>query len=397
MDDHAMVPLPPDPSQVKRVLIVKLSSIGDVVHALPVSAALGDAFPHWKMTWVVESKSSAIVEGNPYLQEVLVLPDDWHKKTYTGQSLAHLAALRRTIRARQFDLAIDLQGVLRSALIAWLSGATYRFGYDWLRRGAWLFVTRVARRSASVHIVDQLLDVARFLGAPVPVVKFPLHIPLEDKRAAEEFLLAEGIAAAEPFVAINPTEGGAGRKGWGAERYVRLLDQLAQTGSPPVVLVGGTNDRALGEAIVAKARPRPGNLIGRTNLKQLAAILRRVALHICGDTGSAHLAAALGRPVVSIFGRSNSARLAPYGQGQRVLHHPEQCVAACRLYHRFAPLNSQPACFTRWPACASAVNVEEVAAAVRRCLDEFPVSRRFGEPRGPGANASRLATNRRES
>jgi heptosyltransferase-1 len=127
-------------------------------------------------------------------------------------------------------------------------------------------------------------------------------------------------------------------------------------------------DRALGEVIMAQTDPPPGNLIGRTSLKQLAAILRRAALHLTGDTGSAHIAAALGTPVVSIFGRTNPARLAPYGQAGRLLHHREQCAAACRRFHRTAPLNRNETCFARSPVCLTAVTVDEVAAAVRRCL-----------------------------
>lgn len=368
-----MVLLPPDPGQIERVLIIKLSSIGDLVHALPVSAALGEAFPHWKMTWIVERKSAAMVEGNPYLHEVFVVPDDWHRRPFTPRALRQFVTLRQTVRARHFDLAIDLQGVLRSALIATLSGARYRFGYDWLRQGAWLFVDRVARRRQSKHIVDQLLDVARFLGAPVSTIQFPLNIPPEDAATALTLLQGEGIARGQPFLAVNPTDGGSGRKGWGAERYVRLLEELAESGSPPVLLVGGAKDRSVGEAIETRTRPRPGNLIGRTSLKQLTAILQRAALHICGDTGSAHIAAALGTPVIAIFGRTNPVRLAPYGQGQRVLHHPEKCTALCRLYRSLAPLNSHQPCCARSPACTSAVRVAEVVAAVRRCLEGAPV------------------------
>jgi heptosyltransferase-1 len=364
-----MTPRRPDLRQLERVLIVKLSSIGDVVHALPVSAALGEAFPHLKLTWIVEERAAPIVRDNPYLHEVIVLQNDWHLRPLSRVSLRRFAALRRGLLARRFDLAIDLQGLTRSALLAWATGARYRLGCDWLRELAPLLVRRVRRRK-SVHIVDQLLDVARFLGAPVTRVRFPLHIPEADEASSRDLLAGVGIAPEEPFLAVNPTEGGYGRKGWGRQHLVALLRALACDGPLPAVLVGGAEDRELGDAIMTQVEPPPGNLIGRTSLKQLAAVLRHATVHVSADTGSAHIAAALGTPVVSIFGRTNPARLAPYGQAERVLHHREQCAIACRWYHRTAPLNCNQVCFAQSPACLAAVTVEEVATLVRRCLKQ---------------------------
>jgi heptosyltransferase-1 len=382
----------PEMRQVERVLIVKLSSIGDVVHALPVSAALGDAFPHLKLSWVVEERAAPMVHGNPYLHEVLVLADDWHRRPLSRAGLGRFGALRRALRARRFDVAIDLQGLSRSAWLAWATGARYRFGCDWLRELAPLLVRRVRRRK-SVHIVDQLLDVARFLGAPVTRVRFPLHIPEADEASSRDLLASAGIAPEEPFLAINPTEGGYGRKGWGRQNLVALLRALACDGPVPAVLLGGVEDRELGDAIVAQVQPPPGNLIGRTSLKQLAAVLRRATVHLSADTGSAHIAAALGTPVVSIFGRTNPARLAPYGQAEHVLHHREQCAIACRWYHRTAPLNCNQICFAQSPVCLAAVTVEEVATMVRRCLKQLRgcqqgVLRPVGEWDSAGADSA---------
>jgi heptosyltransferase I len=358
------LPVPPDMSQIERILIVKVSSLGDVVQALPVSAALGDAFPHVKLTWLVGEQAAPLVWGNPYLHEVIVIPGDWYRRLSAPW---RLIALRRELQARRFDMAIDLQGLSPSALIAWLAGARHRFGWDWLRQFSHLLVQRVQRRPESVHVVDQLLDVARFLGAPVTSVKFPLPISQKDDTRALELLAHVGIESGQLFLAINPTDGAGGQKGWGVERFVDLLCKLERDGLP-VVLVGGPADRAIGKAIQARARPRPFNLIGTTTIMEMAAILRRAALHVCGDTGSAHVAAALGTSVVSIFGRSNPACLAPYGQVQGVVQQREQCAPVCRRYHETAPVNSPHSCLVGWPICLEAVTVAEVAAAVRKCL-----------------------------
>lgn len=361
-------PVPPDMSRVRRVLIVKLSAIGDVVHALPVSAALGDAFPHLEITWIVEESAAPMVQSNPYLKEVIILPNRM-KKRLSPATLPLFLALRRDLRSRRFDIALDLQGLSKSALIAWASGAPYRFGYDWLREFAPLLVKRIPRRPESVHIVDQFLDVARFLGAPVKEVKFPLHILEEEEASARALLREVGIDMNRPYMVINPSEGGGGHKSWGAERLAALLHYLEKSGERlPTVLVGSGADLPIAEAIVSQVSPPPSSLVGRTNLKQLAAILQGAALHLCGDTGSAHIAAAFGTPVVSIFGRTNPARLAPYGQADLALHHRECCKEICRRFHETAPLNSKQKCLAPPPRCIEAVTVPEVAEALRRAL-----------------------------
>lgn len=361
----------PDLNNLERVLLIKLSAIGDVVYALPVSAALHAVFPHLQLTWIVEERAAPLLQGNPHLHDVLVLPANWcgAPRTYPQ--------LWRDLRARHFELTLDLQSNTRSALVAWASGAKYRYGCDWLRELAPLFLRRVPRRPESRHIVDQLLDMARFLGAAVTEARFPLpQFDADDDRVTE--LLAEvGIAAGEPFVAINPT-GDALHKGWGRARWVGLLDELAGDVEVPIVLIGGPEDRAIGQAIMAQARRPPVNLIGRTTLTELVTLLRRTTLHLAGDTGSAHLAAALGTPVISIFGRNNPERVAPYGQADLCLHHREQCAALCRWRHALLPLNSNQDCWSPPPRCLAAVSVAEVAEAVRKCLgghDDLVVGR----------------------
>jgi heptosyltransferase-1 len=359
-------------SCVRRVLIVKLSAIGDVVQALPVSAALGDAYPHLEMTWVVEESAAPMVEGNPYLKEVLVLPNRM-KKRLSPATIPLFLALRRNLRARKFDVALDLQGLSKSALIAWASGAQYRFGYDWMREFAPLWVKRIPRRPESVHVVEQFLDVARFLGAPVSQVKFPLYIPEEEVVHAQALLQEVGIDPKRPYMVINPSEGGGGYKSWGAARWAALLNSLQQSNERlPTVLVGSKADLPMAEAILSYTLSPPSSLVGRTNLKQLAAILRDAAVHLAGDTGSAHIAAALGTPVVSIFGRTNPLRLAPYGQSDLALHHRECCKAVCLRYHQTAPINAKQKCLAPPPRCIEAVTVPEVAEAMRCALARSP-------------------------
>src|SRR6187549_1632006 len=119
-----MTPLP-DLHALQRLLIIRLSSIGDVVHALPVSAALGEAFPHLEISWIVEEMSAPMVAGNPYLKEVIILPADWRKNRLSARSFRTFGKMREDLRARNFDVALDLQGLSKSAIVAWASGARY--------------------------------------------------------------------------------------------------------------------------------------------------------------------------------------------------------------------------------------------------------------------------------
>lgn len=367
-----MKPQPPDMARVQSLAIVKLGAIGDVVHALPVSAALKQAFPHVELTWIVEPMSAPMVEGNPYLSDVFVVPSEWKTNRLSAQSLGVFLALRRELRARRFDVALDLQGLSKTALITWATGARHRYGYDWIREIAPLLETRVPRRPESLHIVEQLLDVARFLGAQAPqgAAEFPLVVPEEEEARARELLAEAGVEPARPYVVVNPSIGGGGYKGWPPERFAELLDRMAEAGQPPAVLIGSPGDLDVAEALCRRAARPIASLVGRTNLKQLIAVLRGAALHVAGDTGSAHVAAAVGTPVVAIFGRTDPVKLAPYGFERFAVHHRECCAPKCRHFHATTPINRKQKCLTPPPACLAAVTVDEVAAAVTRALTE---------------------------
>lgn len=369
-------PKPPDMNKIKRVLIVKLSSIGDVIHALPVSAALKDAYPHIEISWIVEEMAAPMVVGNPCLHEVITLPSGWRSKRFSSSALAPFAKLRRDLHARRFDIAIDLQGLSKSAIVAYASGARYRFGYDWLRELSPLLETRIARRPESLHVIEQFLDVARFLGAPVTNVRFPFHISPDEQAQADILLQQAGIDPMLPFIVVNPSAGGGGNKGWGAKNFAGALDRLALDPGIPVVLVGAPGDREEEQIILQNSKVPPVSLVGKTDLKQLAAVLLRSALHLCGDTGTAHIAAALGTPVVSLFGRSNPVRLAPWGQEKWAIHHRDKCKESCLKFHQNAPINSKQKCLAPPPACLEAITEEEVVSTIRQALAE---SRLFNE------------------
>ena len=327
----------PDLRTVKRLLIIRLSSIGDVVHALPVSAELGEAFPNLEITWVVEEMSADIVSGNPYLKEAIIAPRQNRKQSGMGsaQVWREYSAFLRDLRRRKFDVTLDLQGRAKSGVMAYATGAPFRFGWSGLGEGSELVSKRLPRRPESQHRVDWFLDAARAFGANPETVKFPLFIPDAARTRAKELLRQNGIDPEKPYAALNAATGNQVRR-WGAERFAETIVELRRRYDLPSVLIGSEKDAALNQEIIALASNQAGSnaaapldLAGKTNLKELAALLDACALHLCGDTGSAHIAAALGVPVIGLYGPTDPLHAGPYGQSANVSAHRELCGANC--------------------------------------------------------------------
>lgn len=348
-----------DMHRIERVAIVKLSSIGDVVHALPVSAALKRSFPHLRIAWITEERCAEMVTGNPYLHEVLTIPGKaWRHGAWHPRTWRQVRQTAEMLRSRRFQLAIDLQGLLKSAVVAWLTGAPIRIGYHWQREGAWLFNRVVPRQADSVHVVQEYLDVARFLGAQTEPVEFPLHVPVEADERVCQMLNEGGISAAQDFISINPSAGQPFKR-WRTDRWAEVVTLVAQRYQLPIVLVGSKADRPLADDIRARANAPFVDLVGRTNLKELTAVLARSLLHLCADTGSAHISVALGRAVVGLYGPTNHRRTGPYGMEHRIITHKESCPIC-------ADGNSR----REHSDCMDMITVREVLEMVDRTLQE---------------------------
>ena len=352
----------PDMMQIRRVLIIKLSALGDILHALPVSAALKEAYPHLEITWAVEEPFVALLEGNPYLHDLLVLPKLKFSKLKSAEYRRNYFGRLKAARKQKFDVALDLQGLTKSAIVAVGSGATVRLGYHWLREAAVLMERRLPRNPESVHIVDQYLDVVRYLGAEPKQIKFPFYISDEDTAAVDRMLNEANLTPDTPFVSINPASAQA-IKQWNAAHFAELIDRLKREYNLPSVLV--TADKTVAAQVADIATEPFLNLCGRTNLKQLAAVLRRSAVHVCGDTGSSPLAVALERPVVTLVGPTDPDRIHPYSQRNNVLSHREFCGAKCDWHH----------CEFARPRCLDAITVDEVLAKTVSLINHSIVAR----------------------
>lgn len=327
----------PDLRSLQSALILRLSSIGDVVHALPVASALKRAHPHLRLTWIVEEMSAPLVMHSPCLEEVLVIPRQrWKRGRLRSPGVwAEYLHFLRDVRSRRFDLCLDLQGYAKSGLLALASGAPYRYGWHRLRDVARLVSHPVPPRAQPAHRVEQFLDVVRMLGVDAEPVEFPLGIPAEARARAQALLRQAQLAEGAPFAVVNPAAGSPTKR-WPTERFAEVIAALARRAGMRSVLVGIARDAHVTQAVSALAArmlPQdslcPADLTGQTDLLALAALLERCAVHICGDTGSAHIAAALHVPVVSIYGPTRPELHGPWGQLNYAVRPDTPCPSGC--------------------------------------------------------------------
>jgi len=289
-----------------RILIVRLSALGDVIHGLPVACALRAAMPEATIGWVVEGRNGDLLEGHRAIDHLIRVPRKWLK------SPRAVLDLRRRLRALRFEVTIDLQCLTKSAIAAWLSGARRRLG----KAGAhgrelsrWFHNELVD--VAGAHVIDHYLEMLRPLGVTEREVRFDLPERAEERRQAVGFLQREGLSAGK-FAVLNPGAGWSSKL-WPAERYGEVARRLqAEHGLASVAAWGGAAERPLAEAIVA-ASHGAAKLAPPTTVLELAALCRRAALFVGSDTGPMHLAVAVGTPTVSLHGPSVAEWCGAYG------------------------------------------------------------------------------------
>ena len=338
---------------MENILVVKLSAIGDVIHALPVSYAIKEQYPEAHLTWVVEQAAYAILADNPCIDELILF--EKAKFRSIGGFLREIGPFRRRLRTRRYDASLDLQGLFKSAAIAWNAGAKLRIGTANMREGAHLVSRPVRGAHVEGHIVERYLDVARALGCRVGEVRFPVSVSDRDRMAADTLLAREGVQEGRPFVAFAVGANWPNKR-WPVEHFAALADRLYHAHYVPVLVGGGRLDATLAEDILRASEIPPVNLVGRTNLKQLAHVFTRAALVLGGDTGPVHLAAGLRVPTVMLMGPTDANRNGPYGQLQNAIEVDRPCRGC---WKRACPKGLD---------CLAAISVDAVAAKIGAAL-----------------------------
>jgi len=343
--------LPSHPS----ILLVKLSSFGDVLHALPTLEALRDANPLAHITWLVEAAYAPLLSGHPALNEVWIAPRLRPAEFFFGSNPAALRRLVQQLRTRPFDLVVDIQGLLKSAVWVALTRSPRKVGYDRTRELSYLALTeRVPPFDPEAHAVWRYLNLAHYLGAPPALPRFRLGLD----TAVDISALIPGEAD-RPLVVLHPGARWASKL-WPPASWTSLAEWFHGQGFR-VAVTGSAADRELVADITAHCRAPLLNLAGSTSLAQLAGILRKARLAVTTDTGAMHLAAALGTKVAALFGPTAPWRTGPFGDGHQVVRLGLPC-SPC--FKRQCPA----------PRCLNDLSPEMVEAACEKILSLRPIS-----------------------
>ena len=316
---------------------------------MPVLDLLRRHFASAHISWLVKREWAGLVERIEGVDAVVTV----------GLGVGGWLGAVPRLRAARFDLAVDLQGLFRSAAMAWLSGARRRIGFANAREGSpWFYSRRVAVPMVDMHAVDRYLLVTDDLGIErraAPAFRFKSI--LADEEAIESLLERAGIKHRTRWIAMNvgarwPT------KRWPVESFGELVKQLERGGLGPVVLFGGPGDLEAAQGLCRTTERPPVNLVGQTGLGLLPPLLRRATVLITNDSGPMHIAAAVGTPVVALFGPTNPMRTGPYGNMHRVLRTGVPC----------SPCFSRRCANPNQLECLTSIAVPDVLNAVQQAL-----------------------------
>ncbi len=340
--------------------------MGDVLHAMPAVAAMRLRHPEWWIGWAIEPRWRPLLEGNcatrptmPLVNRIHNVPTrSWNQRPFSQHTAQEIWRLRRELQAERYDLCVDMQGLLRSAMVGWLAAASSFDGSAAPREtpARWFYDRRI--RTEAAHVIDRACELlGRAIEEPLLAAPVPLPVDEAAERWCDGFLAGVRSSGTEGVAFLAPTAGW-GSKRWPVERYGALAVVLARAGIVPLINVAAKNDPVAAAVVLASGGvAQPADC----TVAQLIALLRRVSIVVAGDTGPLHMAAALGRPVVGLFGPTDPRRTGPYGTRSQVIRHPSS--------HDDRRRSSLP------DAGLALITVEEVASAAFRLLAGGP-----GEP-----------------
>ena len=323
-----------------QILVVKLSSLGDLFHALPTVRALREGLGA-AVDWATQTNYVELVRCFSDVRRVIGFPRrggwaDWR-------------LFLRELRFDRYDLILDLQGLMKSAMVARLARGNRRIGPSFHREGSRLLYDEVAgARDKQRHAVEEALDVVRHLGLPLPQPPvFPVAFP------------KKSIEAVRPRIALVPCSRWL-TKNWPVARFCEVACAVRECTGATFFLLGGQENRAACDEIAAAVGVGGVNLCGQTSLVEMGSVMAEMDLALTVDSGPMHVAAALGVPVVALFGPTDPARTGPYGAGHRVIHVPDEVCSAC----------FSDRCRRGDLACMERIKPDQVIAAVLAMLGE---------------------------
>ncbi|HEY7817931.1 MAG TPA: lipopolysaccharide heptosyltransferase I [Vicinamibacteria bacterium] len=341
-----------------NILVVRLSSMGDLVHTLPAVAALRSRFPDARIDWLVEARHREVLRDNPDVNDLIEVDTlGWRRKLFSPRTWRDIRGSIAKVRERRYDLVLDLQGTVKSAVSAFLARSDRRIGFSSEhlkeRAAALLYTECVSTNGGRPHAIDRHLGLLRALDIDAKERSFRVALSETAEARAESELRQMGLS---DFAVLNP---GASweTKRWSPEKFGRLATAIERDWNLPSLVVFGPGEEDLARAVV-ESSGGAARLAPRTNVPELLPYIRKARLFVSGDTGPLHLASALGVPAVAIFGPTDPARNGPFGEGDLTVWKKVAC---------------SPCYKTRCPGfgnvCLTSIEVEDVLAAVRKRLE----------------------------
>ncbi|HEU5312287.1 MAG TPA: lipopolysaccharide heptosyltransferase II [Candidatus Udaeobacter sp.] len=373
-------------AEFSRILLIKPSALGDVVHTIPVLVKLRARYPRAQIDWLITPENAEIVRCHPALSNVVLFARrDFSKRGRRWRAARAFLELLRQIRGAKYDLVIDMHGQVRSAFFSLLSGASVRIGFDrpikrartisaehdlrnvpnhgWrgAREGSWIAYThRIPIPTLDVHAIDRYLWVAPLLGLDDDPPDLAIHLSAETVRNTERLLEEHGVPASKPLVVLVPGTIWE-TKHWTIEGFAGVARQFLQDGFA-VALAGTTRDQSRCQQIAAAA-PGTCDLSGKTTPADLAALIRRAEVAVTNDSGSMHLAASLGKPMVSVFGPTNPVHIGPYERPESVVRVDLSC-SPCN-YRRLSQCPFDHACMKQVTSAMVVERVRKILASAK--------------------------------
>jgi heptosyltransferase-1 len=365
-------------AEFSRILQIKPSALGDVVHTLPVLVKLRARYPRAQIDWLITPENAEVVRYHPALSNVVLFARrDFSKRGRRWRAFLSFFDLLKQIRSAKYELIVDMHGQVRSAFFALISGARARIGFDrpvkrgltvsaehdlknipshgWrgAREGSWVAYThRIPIPTLDVHAIDRYLWIAPLLGLDDNPPDLTIHLSPQATNKVNRLLEEQGVAASKPLVVLVPGTIWE-TKHWTIEGFAGVARQFLQDGFA-VALAGTTRDQQRCRQIAAAA-PGTCDLSGKTTPADLAALIRRAEVAVTNDSGSMHVAASLGKPMVSVFGPTNPVHIGPYERPESVLRVDLPC-SPCN-YRRLSQCPFDHACMKQ---VTSAMVVERV-------------------------------------
>ena len=334
---------------IKRILVVNVNWMGDVVFSSPIFKALKEAYPQSLISCLAPPRGKEILESIPHLDEIIIYDEE---KEHRGP-FAKLKLIGE-LKKRKFDIAFLLHRSLTKALFVYWAGIRERVGYDAKNRG-WMLTHRVKESTTDVHRCDYYLRVIESFGVKVSDRFAALHVNPKAQDEIEQILHSKGMDEKDFLIVVN-CGGNWDLKRWPKENFSRLIESLRREFNAKVVISGAKNDIGLVKSIIGPLTVTPIILTGQINLKQLIALMHKAQVVISADTGPLHLANAVGARVVGLFGPTRPEVTGPRGRGDTfILQHDVGC-------------NREPCYYLECPenTCMQSITVEDVLEKIRQ-------------------------------